>query len=141
MGTVMIAIGVGLFYSLGIFFICEEKSLKNSDLSDIKLIVEEEVDISKFFAEYQTVKYLSYFFIAIFLFAVILANYVYIPHHFGLSEILSYTFITSLLGSLTILLVKWRFQPIIKLISSFMYGSVFMMATALAFALVYAIKG
>ncbi|RUM74308.1 MAG: hypothetical protein DSZ12_05760, partial [Sulfurovum sp.] len=86
MATVMIAIGVGLFYSLGIFFICEEKSLKNSDLSDIKLIVEEEVDISKFFAEYQTVKYLSYFFIAIFLFAVILANYVYIPHHFGLSE-------------------------------------------------------
>jgi len=41
------------------------------------------------------------------------------------------------LGSLLILLVKWRFQPLIKLISSFMFGGGFMTATGLSFAVVY----
>lgn len=141
MGTVMLAIGVGLFYSLIIFFICEEKSLKDTNLSDLTLCVKEEVAVSKFFEEFGTIRYLSFYFVSVFIFAALLASYVYIPNLFGLPEILAYTFITSLMGSLIILLVKWRFQPIIKLISSFMFGSVFMGATALAFALVFLIKG
>ena len=36
MGTLMLVIGAGLFYSIIIFFICEEKSLKDANLSDMK---------------------------------------------------------------------------------------------------------
>jgi len=44
MGTLMLAIGAGLFYNMIVFYICEEKSLKNADLSDMKCLIKEEVD-------------------------------------------------------------------------------------------------
>jgi len=141
MGTLMLVIGAGLFYSLIIFFVSEEKSLKDANMSDMKCLVTEEVDISECFEKYNTVRYMFYYFIAVFVFATLIANYVHIPNHFGLAEILAYTFIPSLIGSLIILLVKWNFQPMIKLVSSFMFGGGYMSATALAFSLVYLVNG
>ena len=31
MGTLMLAIGAGLFYNMIVFYVCEEKSLKDAD--------------------------------------------------------------------------------------------------------------
>jgi len=139
MGTLMLVIGAGLFYSIIIFFICEEKSLKDANLSDMKCLVTEEVDVSECFEKYNTVRYMVIYFIAVFIFALVVAKYVHIPNGFGLGEILAYIFIPSAIGSLIILLVKWRFQPVIKLISSFMFGGGYMSATAAAFAIMYLI--
>ena len=141
MGTLMLVIGAGLVYSLIIFFVCEEKSLKNANMSDMKCLVADDVDVSECFEKYNTVRYMFLYFIAVFVFAAAVANYVHIPNNFGLMEVLVYTFIPSLLGSLIILLVKWSKQPVIKLISSFMFGGGYMAATALAFAFIYAMKG
>jgi hypothetical protein len=137
MGTVMLLIGGGLFFSLLVFFICEEKSLKDAKFSDMKCMMTEEVAVFKCFEEFQTIRYIAMYFLALLVFDVLIANFVYLREGFGLVEILSYTFITSLLGSGIILLVKWTYQPMIKLISSFMFGSVFMGASAAAFSLVY----
>jgi magnesium-transporting ATPase (P-type) len=137
----MIVIGAGLFYSLIIFFICEEKSLKNANISDMTCMLKEDVDVGECFEKYNTVRYMLYYFFAVFIFAALVAYYVHIPNNFGLGEILAYAFLPSLFGSLIILLVKWKFQPMIKIISSFMFGAGYMAATAFAFALVYAING
>jgi len=141
MATVMIFIAIGLFYSVIIFFLCEERSLKDSNLSDMKLLVKDEINVSEFFEEFNTIKYLSYYFMSVFLFTVGVSLYVYLPNKFGLLEVMAHTFIPSFMGSAAILLVKWRFQPIIKLISSFMFGSIYMAATAIAFAITYVIYG
>ena len=137
MGTVMLLIGGGLFFSLFVFFICEEKSLKDANFSDMKCLVTEEVKISQCFEQFQTIRYIAICFAIFLVFDVLIANFIYIPHSFGLLEIISYTFATSLIGSGIILLVKWTYQPMIKLISSFMFGSIFMGASATAFASVY----
>ena len=102
-------------------------------------MVTEEVDVSECFEKYNTVRYMVIYFIAVFIFALVVAKYIHIPNGFGLGEILAYIFIPSAIGSLIILLVKWRFQPIIKLISSFMFGGGYMTATAAAFAIMYTI--
>jgi hypothetical protein len=141
MGTMMLLIGSALFYSLIIFWIAEEKSLKNADFSDIKLCVTEKLDIGAVFQEFNTLFYLAIYFVAVLLFAAIAANYFFVPKGLGLAEVMMITFIPSLIGSLIILLVKWRYQPIIKLISSFLFGSIYMTATALAFAVVYLVHG
>ncbi len=47
---------------------------------------------------------------------------------------MAYVFLPALIGSLIILLVKWRFQPLIKLISSFMFGAGYIGASAFAVA-------
>jgi len=141
MATMMLMIGAALFYSLIIFWICEEKSLKNANLSDLKLLIKEELDITAIFQEYNTIRYLTIYFLAVLVFAALMASYIFIPRGYGLAEVMAITFIPSLMGSLIILLIKWRFQPIIKLISSFLFGSIYMTATALAFALTYLIKG
>lgn len=140
MGTVMIAIMVGLVYSLGVFFFCEEKSLSDAKFSDMKCLVTENTDMSKCFETYQTIQYAGIYFASVIIFAAVLANFVYIPRGFGIQEILGYTFITSLLGSAIILLVKWTYQPVIKLISSFMFGSMFMGATVTGFGLIYMVN-
>lgn len=140
MGTIMIVIGAGLVLSLIVFFICEEKSLKDVNMSDMKCLVTEEVNVSECFEKYNTVRYMLTYFALVFILAAIVASQVYLPNQFGLGEVLAYTFIPSLLGSLIILLVKWRYQPVIKLISSFMFGGGYMGATGLAFALIYGIN-
>lgn len=137
MGTVMLLIGGGLIFSLIVFFICEEKSLLDAKLSDMKCLVKEEVKISECFEKYQTFRYASVYFIAIAIFTALSAQFLYLPQHFGLLEIMSYIFSVSLIGSGVILLVKWTYQPLIKLMSSFMFGSIFMGASATAFAAVY----
>ena len=141
MGTLMLVIAAGLVYSIIIFFICEEKSLKDANLSDMKCLVTEEIDVSECFEKYNTVRYMLFYFVAVFIFSFVVAKTVHIPNNFGLGEVLASVFIPSVIGSLVILLVKWRFQPMIKLISSFMFGGGYISATALAFALVYVMQG
>jgi len=140
MGTIMLVIGAGLVLSLIVFFICEEKSLKDVKMSDMKCLIKEDVKVSECFEEYNTVRYMLTYVTIVFILAVIVSTQVYLPKQFGLGEVLAYTFIPSLLGSLVILLVKWTYQPMIKLISSFMYGAGYIGATGLAFALIYAIN-
>jgi len=140
MGTLMLAIGAGLFYNMIVFYICEEKSLKNADLSDMKCLVKEEVDMSECFEKYNTFQYMLMYLVSAFIFAFIVAKLFLIPSGADLASLMAYVFIPSMIGSLLILLVKWRYQPFIKLASSFMYGSGYMTATGLAVALVYFLK-
>jgi len=137
MEVVMLLMGAGLFFSLFVFFICEEKSLRNANFADMKCIITEKVEVSKCFKQFQTIRYiLTYFFILV-TFDALIANFVYLAQGFGLKEVLIYTFVPPLIGSGIILVVKWTYQPVIKLISSFMFGSIFMGASATAFGLVY----
>ena len=137
MGTLMLAIGAGLFYNMIVFYVCEEKSLKNADFSDMKCLIKEEVDMSECFETYNTVQYMLYFLVSAFIFAALVTYFFLIPAGIDLAGLMAYVFMPSLIGSLLILLVKWRFQPFIKLASSFMYGSGYLTATGIAVALVY----
>jgi len=137
MGTIMLLMGGGLFFALLVFFVCEEKSLKDANFSDMKCLVTEEVEVSKCFEQFQTVRYIAIYFVAMVIFNGLIAHFVYLPNGFGMLEIMAYTFVPSLMGSGIILLVKWTYQPVIKLISSFMFGSIFMGASATAFGAVY----
>lgn len=141
MGTVLILIGVGLVFGLLVFFYCEEKSLSHASFSDITRMITTEINMMECFQKFETIRYVSYYFATMFVFDVLVANFVFLPHGFGLLEITLYTFVTSLIGSGVILLVKWTYQPIIKLISSFLFGSVFMGASGLAFTFTYLING
>lgn len=137
MGTVLVLIGIALVFGLLTFFFCEEKSLSHGDFSDMKRMITEEVKITECFEKFETVRYLAFYFGVMFIFDILVANFVYLPNGFGLLEITLFTFVPSLIGSGIILLVKWTYQPIIKLISSFLYGSIFMGASGLAFTFSY----
>ena len=89
MGTVMLLIGGGLIFSLVVFFICEEKSLKDIKFSDMKCMMKEEVAVFKCFEEFQTIRYIVSYFLALLVFDVLIANFVYLLEAFGLVEILS----------------------------------------------------
>lgn len=137
MGTMMLLIGGGLIFALVTFWVCEEKSLKDANFSDMKCMVTEQVELSKCFEQFNTVRYMGIYFVIILIADLIIANMIFIPQGFGLTEAMAFTFIPSILGSGVILLVKWTYQPMVKLISSFLYGSVFMGAAGIAFALTF----
>jgi len=137
MGTMMLLIGGGLLFSLLTFFICEEKSLKDANFSDMKCLVTEQVELSKCFEQFNTVRYMSIYFVILLIADIAVGQLVFIPQGFGMLEVMAFTFVPSILGSGIILLVKWTYQPMIKLISSFMYGSVFMGASGIAFAITF----
>ena len=118
-----------------VFIFCEEMSLKNANFSDMKGLFTEELKVSECLDEFNTVRYMALFIVVLFAFDLALANLVFVPRGFGALEILAYVFVPSLLGSWIILLVKWTYQPIIKLASSFMYGAGFIGAAAVAFGL------
>ena len=131
----LLLIGGGLFFGLVVFIACEEMSLKNANFSDMKGLFTEELKVSECLDEFNTVRYMALFIVVLFAFDLALANLVFVPRGFGALEILAYVFVPSLLGSWIILLVKWTYQPIIKLASSFMYGAGFIGAAAVAFGL------
>ena len=115
MGTLLLVIGGALFFALFVFFVCEEKSLKDADFSDMKGLFTAERKVSECAGEFNTIRYLLIYFLILVVFNLAIANLVFDPNGFGLTEKLAYTFFPSLLGSWMILLVKWTYQPIIKL--------------------------
>ena len=137
MGTMMLLIGGALLFALLTFFICEEKSLKDANFSDMKCLVTEEVELSKCFEQFNTIRYMAIYFFILLAADLAVSYLIFIPQGFGLLEAMAYIFTPSILGSGIILLVKWTYQPMIKLISSFLYGSVFMGAAGVAFGLTF----
>jgi len=134
MGMLMIAIGVGFFGSFIVFFIAEEMSLKDADFSDIKDVFTQELSLDESLSKYGTIKYMAMYVIGVFVIGLLVSTQILIPNGFGLGFSMAYVFLPSLIGSLIILLVKWRFQPLLKLISSFMFGAGYIGASAFAVA-------
>lgn len=137
MGMLMVAIGIGYFGSFIIFLIAEELSLKDSDFSDIKDAFTQEISIDESLQKYGTVKYMAMYIIAVFIIGVLVSTQILIPNGFGLGFSMAYVFLPSLIGSLIILLVKWRFQPLLKLISSFLFGAGYIGASAFAVSITH----
>jgi len=137
MGMLMIAIGIGFFASIVIFFIAEEMSLKDADFSDMKCLVTQELSMDECLSKYSTIKYMVMYIIAVFIIGFLVSTQILIPNYFELGFLMAYVFLPSLIGSLIILLVKWKFQPLIKLVSSFMFGAGYMGASAFAVAVTH----
>ncbi len=134
MGMLMIAIGIGFFGSIIVFFIAEEMSLKDADFSDIKDAFTKELSLDESLSKYGTIKYMAMYIIAVAIIGLLVSTQILIPNGFGLGFSMAYVFLPSLIGSLIILLVKWRFQPLLKLISSFMFGAGYIGASAFSVA-------
>ncbi|HFQ60902.1 MAG TPA: hypothetical protein ENK39_01200 [Epsilonproteobacteria bacterium] len=137
MGMLMIAIAIGFFGSIIIFFISEELSLKDADFSDIKDVFTKELNLGELAGKYSTIKYMAMYLVAVFVIGFLVSKQILIPNHFSLGFLMAYVFLPSMIGSLIILLVKWRFQPILKLISSFLFGAGYIGASAFAVAVTH----
>ena len=137
MGILLIALGSALVFGLVIFFICEEKSLTNADFSDMKGLFTEELKLSECIGQFNTIGYMILYAIAMLFFDVIMFHFVLLPESFGAAAMLSYIFMPALFGSWLILLVKWTYQPVIKVISSFLYGAGYIGAAMLALGITY----
>lgn len=137
MGMLMIAIGIGYFGSIILFLIAEEMSLKDADFSDIKDVFTKELSLNEGLTKYGTIKYMAMYIIGVFVIGLLVSTQIIIPNSFGLGFVMAYVFLPSLIGSLIILLVKWRFQPLLKLISSFMFGAGYIGASAFAVAVTH----
>ena len=134
MGMLMIAIAIGFFASIIVFFITEEMSLKDSDFSDIKDAFTKELSLDESLSKYGTIKYMAIYVVVVGILGLVVSTQILIPSGFGLGFNMAYVFLPALIGSLIILLVKWRFQPLLKLISSFMFGAGYIGASAFAVA-------
>ena len=134
MGMLMIAIAIGYFGSMLVFLVTEEMSLKDSDFSDIKDAFTKELSLDESLSKYGTVKYMVMYIAVVAIIGLVVSTQILIPSGFGLGFNMAYVFLPALIGSLIILLVKWRFQPLLKLISSFMFGAGYIGASAFAVA-------
>ena len=134
MGMLMIAIGVGYFGSFILFLILEELSLKDTDFSDIKDAFTQELSLDDIMNKYGTIKYMVMYIVGVFILGILISTQILIPNAYGLGLLMAYVFLPSMIGSLVILLLKWRFQPLLKLISSFLFGAGYIGASAFAVA-------
>jgi hypothetical protein len=137
MGMLLIAIAIGYFGSMIAFLVMEEMSLKDSDFSDIKDAFTKELSLDESLSKYGTIKYMAMYVAIVAIIGIVVSTQILIPNGFGLGFDMAYVFLPSLIGSLIILLVKWRFQPLLKLISSFMFGAGYIGASAFAVAASY----
>jgi hypothetical protein len=137
MGMLMIAIAIGFFGSIIIFFIAEEMSLKDADFSDLKGVCTDDLDLNGLLSKYGTIKYMAMFIGAVFIIGFLMSKQVFIPNQFSLGFLMAYVFLPSMIGSLIILLIKWKFQPLLKLISSFLFGAGYIGASAFSVAITH----
>ncbi len=136
MGMLMISIGIGYFVGFAIFLWMEELSLKDANFSDMKDMFSEELKLEECSKKFDTVRYMLIFIVLTALLAFLVGKYL-LPHPLQWYTILSYMLIPSAIGSLIILLVKWRFQPFIKFVSSFLFGAGYMTASGIGLGIVY----
>ncbi len=139
MGMLMISIAVGYFVGFAIFLWMEEKSLVDADFSDMKDVFSEELKFEDANEKFGTIKYMLAFIVLVFILAILVGTYL-IPQPLELTSILAYMLLPSAIGSLVILLVKWRYQPFVKFVSSFLFGAGYMIASGLGLGLVYVLN-
>jgi len=139
MGMLMIAIAIGYFVGFAIFLWMEEMSLKDANFSDMKDVFSQELKLEECSSKFSTVKYMLIFGVLTTILAILVGMYV-IPKPLELTSILAYMLFPSAIGSLIILLVKWRFQPFIKFVSSFLFGAGYMTASGLGLGIVYVLN-
>ena len=137
MGMLLLLVGASLVVGLIVFFTAEEMSLKDADFSDMKGLFTEEVKAIDCIGKFNTIRYMVMYVILLLIFDLVIIHYFFVPNKLNIAEILAYTFAPSLVGSWIILLVKWTYQPVIKLASSFLYGAGSIGAAGVAFALTY----
>ena len=141
MGMLLIAIAIGFFVSFLIFVSVEEMSLKDADFSDMKCLVTQELSLEDCMSKYSTVKYMLMYIVAVMVMGFLVAKLIMLPNGFGLGFAMAYVFLPSMIGSLIILLVKWKFQPVLKLLSSFLFGAGYIGASAFSVAISYLLFG
>jgi len=103
----------------------------------MKGLFTEELKLSECMGEFNTFRYMVLYIAILLSFDLIVLQLVFIPNGLGAAEMMAYIFMPSLVGSWIILLVKWSYQPVIKVISSFMYGAGYMGAAVIAFGITY----
>lgn len=137
MGMLMIAIAIGFFASIILFFTVEELSLKDADFSDIKDVFTKELDLKDSLNKFGTIKYMAIYIVGVFIIGILVSTQILIPNGLSLGFLMAYIFLPALIGSFIIILVKWRFQPLLKLLSSFMFGAGYIGASACAVGITY----
>lgn len=138
MGMLMISIAVGYFVGFAIFLACEEMSLKNAIFSDMKDMLSEELSLADG-EQFGTVKYMVLYVVLVAILAVLVGTYI-LPNPSNLGNMFAYILFPSAIGSLIILLVKWRFQPFVKFVSSFLFGAGYMTGSGLGLGLLYVLN-
>ena len=133
----IISIGIWYFGSFILFLILEEMSLKDTDFSDIRDAFTQELSIDDIMTKYGTIKYMVMYVVGVFIIGILTSTQILIPNGYGLGMLMAYVFLPSMIGSLVILLLKWRFQPLLKLISSFLFGAGYIGASAFAVAVTH----
>jgi hypothetical protein len=139
MGMLMIAIAIGYFVGFSVFLVCEEKSLKNANFSDMKDVFSEELKFEECSRQFSTIKYMLVFVVIVAILAFLVGMYI-LPAPLTLAAIVAYMLFPSAIGSLIILLVKWRYQPFIKFVSSFLFGAGYMTGSGLGLGFLYAMN-
>ena len=131
MDILVIIIPVGVILSLIAFFVFELRAIEANKNSDL-----EADSINEKFQKYNTINNAVSFGVVVYFLTLVLSIASY-DSSYGLIHALLYIFGTTLLGSVTIFLLKLKKSLLIKVFAAFLYGVPHMGAAAAAFLTSY----
>lgn len=136
MAILAVLIPIGVFLSLLSFFFFEIRAIKANKEAAITTGELQVYSIDDKLQRYDTVNNTGYFAISVFVFTLILAINFYHPSY-GLIHALMYIFLTTIIGSLIIFIIKLKRSLLIKVFAAFLYGVAHIVGAALAFLVSY----
>lgn len=132
MESLQLIIPIGVVLSIVAFLFFESLAIKaNKQRSVVKSDVKG-IDLHESFENYDTSRYVAYFFVSSYTISLALAIIGYSPDY-GLMEALVYIFLTTFIGSLIILILKFKRSLLIQVFAAFLYGVPHIGAATLAF--------
>ncbi|MBN2963353.1 hypothetical protein JWV37_01040 [Sulfurospirillum sp. T05] len=130
-------VGIGIVVSLLVFLYFEKRAITAKRQHEHDGFVPKEGNLAESFARYETQNNVVAYMGGVFIFTLFFSYTGFFTQGLTLADVFLYIFLTAFLGSIIILVIKFKRSILVKVFATFLYGAPLITASAFGFIVSY----
>ena len=139
MTHLILPIGLGILVSLVVFLYFESRAIATKRANQGAIPEKETIPLPENLKRYDTDKNVLFYTLTMFVFTLFFSYFMFFSSGLTLVDVFLYTFLTTFIGSLIILILKLKRSILVKVFAAFLYGAPLIGASIFGFLFSYLI--
>ena len=141
MTHLLLPIGIGVVVSLAVFLFFESKAIKAKRANAQTTPDRSDMTLPENLKRYDTDRNVLFYTLSMFVFTLFYSYFMFFSRDLSLVDVFLYTFLTTFIGSVIILLLKLKRSILVKVFAAFLYGAPLIAASIFGFIFSYLLFG
>lgn len=137
MTHLLLPIGLGVIVSLIVFLYFERRAIAAKRSAERDTPQKREMSLPENLKRYDTDRNVLFYTLSMFVFTLFYSYFMFFSKGLSLVDVFLYTFLTTFIGSLVILLLKLKRSILVKVFAAFLYGAPLIGASIFGFIFSY----